>query len=130
MNSSYSNERYRQLTSLLDENHPADWKDINNFLNQVKGNKKAALFQRDEDYRQRFASGSAFVTFNYGIDGVSVEISKYAQILDDLFAPYEQSGIHLIGGDFYPQADSVLKPDWQRFKLEGIDGWDKWDEGK
>lgn len=70
------------------------------------------------------------MTFDYGVDGVSIEIAKYAQSLEDLYAEVGEPAIHLIGGDFYSQADTVMDPGWQRFKIEGINGWSKWAEGK
>ena len=38
--------------------------------------------------------------------------------------------IHCIAGNFGAKADAVLEPRWQRFRLDGADGWDKWDDGR
>jgi len=32
-----------------------------------------------------------------------------------------------IGGNFYPHADTIIKPEWKRFKLSGSNGWGKWE---
>ncbi len=84
----------------------------------------------EEDALKLFAKGSAFITYNYGIDGVSIEISKYAQILNDLYAPFGEAPIYLIGGKFFRQSKSVLSAEWQTLQLDGIDGWDKIERGK
>ncbi len=130
MNSSNPNDLLQKLTTVLDSYQPADWADIVQLLNQIKNRKKASPDLSIEDALKLFSRGTAFITFSYGIDGVSIEISKYAHILNSIFAPFGTPSIHLIGGKFYPQAESVLKPEWHRFQLDGIDGWDKWEDGK
>ena len=130
MNSSGSNDLFHQLTTVLDNTHPGDWNDIVLLLNQIKKKKKPLLAARDEDPLKLFAKGTAFITFSYGIDGVSVEISKYAHTLIDLFTPVGNPLIHFIGGNFTPEVSSILRPEWHRFQIDGIDGWNKWDEGK
>jgi len=130
MNSSSPNELFHRLTTNLDDYHPVDWEDISNLLNQIRNKKKPALISLGENPLKLFANGVGFITFGYGIDGVSIEISKYAHILNNLFAQFGNSSIHMIGGKFYPQAKSVLSPEWNRFEMDGIDGWDKWENGK
>ncbi len=130
VNLSDQNERYYQLTTVLDNCHPIDWDDIVLLLNQIKNKKKSSLTTRGEDPLKLFARGTAFITFSYGIDGVSIEISKYAHTLNDLFTPVGNPSIHFIGGNFEPQASSILSPEWHRFQIDGIDGWNKWDDGK
>lgn len=130
MNSSDLNEQLLKLATVLDKYHPNDWGDIVTLLNQIKNEKKPVLNTNSENLLELFAKGTAFITFNYGIDGVSIEISKYAQILNDIFAPFGKASIHLIGGKFFTQAKSVLSSEWHRLQLDGIDGWDKWEGGK
>jgi glycosyltransferase involved in cell wall biosynthesis len=79
---------------------------------------------------QTISPGTAFLTFDFGIDGVSIEIAKYARVLETLFEPYAPAGLHFIAGDFSPQADAILKPHWSRFRIDGLNGWSKWDDGK
>ncbi|MDK1119303.1 MAG: glycosyltransferase [Anaerolineae bacterium] len=130
MNPTDLHEPFYELTTVLDNCHPADWDEIIHLLNNIKNEKKSSLITQDEDHLKLFARGAAFITFSYGIDGVSIEMSKYAHILSDLFPPLEKHSVHFIGGKFYPQADSVLSAEWHRFQLDGIDGWNKWDDGK
>lgn len=123
-------ERYDQLTAVLENCHPTDWDDIVILLNQIKNKKKPPAPPRNEDYLKSFARGTAFISFSYGIDGVSIETVKYAQTLNDLFTPVATPSIHFIGGNFEPQAATILSPEWHRFQIDGIDGWNKWDDGK
>ena len=130
MNSFDLNELFHQLTTVLDNCHPVDWDDIVFLLNQIKNKKKSLLTTHGEDPLKLFAKGTAFITFSYGIDGVSVETSKYAYTLNDLFTPVGNSSIHFISGNFESLASSILSPEWHRFHIDGIDGWNKWDDGK
>ncbi len=79
------------------------------------------------DLRTGIRRGTAFLTFAYDIDGVSMEILKYGRCLQRIVPG---ASIHCIGGSFGDKADVVLDLDWHRFELPGADGWDKWDDGK
>ncbi len=79
------------------------------------------------DARQTMAKGVAFITFAYDIDGVSMEIAKYAQCFERILPGVP---IHCVAGNFGDKAGVVLDPAWHRFVLDGADGWDKWDGGK
>jgi glycosyltransferase involved in cell wall biosynthesis len=130
MTSSNLIKQYHQLTAVLDNYHPIDWDDIVKLLDKLKNEKKSSIIPPGEDAVKIFSKGTAFVTFSYGIDGVSIEISKYAHTLVDLFEPYGKPAIHLIGGNFQAHVSSIFATDWHRAQIDGIDGWDKWDDGK
>jgi glycosyltransferase involved in cell wall biosynthesis len=123
-------EYYQQLVMVLDNYHPGDWDDLVNLLDDIKNKNKPALIPAGENALQYFARGTAFITFSYGIDGVSIEISKYAHMLVDLFKPFGEPAIHLMGGNFQPHVSSILAAEWHQAQIDGIDGWDKWDDGK
>lgn len=77
---------------------------------------------------ERRSSGTAiaFLTFAFDIDGVSMEIAKYARCFEELIPG---ATIHCIAGNFRAGADTILDPQWHRHRLDGADGWDKWDGG-
>lgn len=79
------------------------------------------------DFRQTIASGVAFITFAFDIDGVSMEVAKYAQTFEAIVPGIP---VHCIAGNFGDKADAVLDPRWNRHVLVGADGWDKWAGGK
>lgn len=123
-------ELFQQLTADWDNYHPTDWDDLVKLLDRIKNNKQASIIPCGEDAHKFFARGTAFITFSYGIDGVTVELSKYAHAISDLFKPFGNPSIHLIGGNFHPQVSSIFDAEWHQFQLDGIDGWSKWDGGK
>lgn len=130
MQSSDANDLFSTLTEVLDHCHPANWDDIVSLIYQIAARQKAPLIPANQDVLGSFARGTAFISFSYGIDGVSVEASKYAHTLYDLFSPCGDPSIHFIGGHFQPQVSSVLRDEWHRHQVDGIDGWNKWDEGR
>lgn len=106
-----------------------DWADISVLLAELQASSTTSRPDWNS-FRNNIAGGIAFLTFDFGIDGVSIEIAKYAKALEGLFPEHKDHLIHVIGGDFHPQADSVLQPGWNRYHIPGINGWSKWDGGK
>ncbi len=123
-------DQYHQLATVLDNCHPTDWDDIVKLLNKIKSAEKPSLINCGEDAQKFFASGIAFITFSYGIDGVTIEMTKYAHTLSNLCKPFGEPTLHFIGGNFQPQVTSIFDKEWHQYQLDGIDGWDKWDDGK
>ncbi len=76
---------------------------------------------------EQLARGVGFCTFAFDIDGVSMEIAKYARCFEGISPGLP---VHCIAGTFADKADIVLDPEWHRFRLLGADGWDKWDNGR
>ncbi|MDD5698841.1 MAG: glycosyltransferase [Victivallaceae bacterium] len=103
------------------------WKDISAVLDQLQAASGSVPELNKKEFSSLLAGGAAFVTYDFGIDGVSIEIAKYAAVLEQLFPGIP---LHFIGGDFHDKADVVLKDHWHRFKLDGFNGWDKWFDGK
>ncbi len=68
-------------------------------------------------------SGMAFITYHYAVDGVTVEIQKYAKALKS-FLP--DLPIHFISGDFLPEADCFIDESYQRHTIKEINGFDSW----
>jgi glycosyltransferase involved in cell wall biosynthesis len=126
---SQQKEFQRQLAS-LERCVPDDWDDIAALLNQVSQSETKSVVPPCEDPLQFFARGAAFITFSYGVDGVSIEIIKTARALGDLLAATGDPSVHLICESFDPKVVPYLDPAWIRVQIDGIDGWDKWDEGR
>jgi glycosyltransferase involved in cell wall biosynthesis len=117
------------MLDILNSVNPTTWQEISTFLANLD---KATHHQIDfnkKDFLERIRKGIGFWTFDFGIDGVSIEIAKYAQRLQDLLGQEQEAKIHFIAGDFHPQADNVLKPEWKRHRIERVNGWNKWDQG-
>ena len=118
------------MSNIIDDAPLSSWAEISSAVEQVGSVEHNPLPASMAAFLQTASQGTAFLTFDFGIDGVSIEIAKYARILEKLFQPYGDAKLHFIAGDFSPQADTILKSYWPRFQIDGINGWSKWDKGK
>lgn len=108
------------------------WFDMGLFLDQIRDNRK---FPEDlpnsfKKFEARIKKGIAFLTFDSGIDGVSVEISKYTDAFEsiiDLDPKKKLYPIHWIAGDFKEGYQSIINDQCRRFVLIGATGFDEWD---
>ena len=116
-----------ELKDTLESIKINDWRDISKFLDSIKSTPESIPALSEKKFSSMLANGAAFVTYDFGIDGVSIEIFKYAECLEEIFPGIP---LHFIGGDFHEKADIVLKDYWKRFEIDGFNGWDKWFGGK
>jgi len=106
------------------------WHDIDKLLTEWAGHSPALKALQRKHRVKLHKHNLAFITYDYGIDGVSIEISKYARCFEALFqSDGKKPVMHFIGGAFFREADNLLKPEWHRLIIEKFDGWDKWDDG-
>jgi len=127
MKQNHKTELYELMMEKLEKFNPQNWKDIDDILMQIKKPSKSAPESVTNSFPEEIKNGIAFITYDYGIDGVSIEMSKYAMSLQNFVFKNTEPQIHFIGGDFYQQADTIIKPEWKRFKLTGSNGWGKWE---
>ncbi|MFN2121904.1 MAG: hypothetical protein ACK2UP_00235, partial [Candidatus Promineifilaceae bacterium] len=118
------------MSNIIDDGPLSSWAEIANALKQIGSVEQKPLPASRTAFLQSAGLGTAFLTFDFGIDGVSIEIAKYARVLEKLYQPYGDARLHFIAGDFSPQTGAILKAHWPRFRIDGINGWSKWDEGK
>ncbi|KAA3643370.1 MAG: glycosyltransferase family 1 protein [Chloroflexi bacterium] len=119
-----------KLTSLLAEVQVSSWADIAQVIEQLQQFQHQPKPRSFQEFLNIIDHGTAYLTFAIGLDGVSIEIAKYARALEARRGTANLSDVHLITGDFQPQADNLMKERWHRFKIDGINGWDKWAGGK
>ena len=78
-----------KLLSILKNEKIDTWFDLGIYIDRFKENKnlQTAVFKGSfEEYRKQISEGSmAFITFQYSVDGVSIEIEKYAKVFRDIF---------------------------------------------
>jgi hypothetical protein len=103
------------------------WFDLGLFLDRIKENREVPKFKFTENYKEfkEFLCNSnmAFLTFQYAIDGVSIEVKKYTKIFKD---QYNISNIHYIAGKFFPESKKMIPGYVKKFELESIQGFDDW----
>jgi len=108
----------------------SSWRDIDSLLTGWLEHTPGPKAHHGKHGETLHKSNTAFITYDYGIDGVSIEISKYARCLETLFQDAGKvPAMHFIGGNFFSEADKLLKPEWHRLVIDEFNGWDKWDDG-
>ncbi len=123
---------FNQMKQMLSETNVKRWKDISAVLESVKRDSPEIEAFTDKEFLNSLHNGIAFMTYDFGIDGVSIEIGKYAHCMEKIFTDAYSTlpVLHFISGDFHDKADAVLKPHWNRSHIREMNGWSKWHNGK
>jgi len=122
---------FEKILAPLSKKNVDHWEDIHGLLCDLANSADPEHLKWKKDEGEKGNRGVGFITFDFGIDGVSIEIQKYALSLEKLFeSQTKKISLHFISGDFHDKADAVLQHRWKRFKIEGINGWSKWEGGK
>ena len=90
------------LRAFLANENIATWFDLGLFLDRLKEHLPSPLRPlptKKEDVFDTLSQGVAFASFFFSIDGVTMEVNKYAQILKDIRPDIR---LHFIAGRFEP----------------------------
>jgi len=126
------NALFNKMKITLKKSPIETWFDMGLFLDQIRDHRKLPedLPSSFEKYVTRLKRGVAFLAFDFGIDGVSVEVSKYTDAFEsiiDLDPQKKSYPIHWIAGDFKEGYQSIINDRCKRFVLTGAVGFDEWD---
>lgn len=116
--------RTEQMISDLRAEKVETWFDLGLLIDRLREDRPGQSPINDNfgDYKQRLARGTAFLTFAYGVDGVSMEVAKYARSLSTVLPGAK---IHFIAGKFADLTENILDPKMPWHSVEGIDGFDE-----
>ena len=94
---------YKQLLSILKKEKIETWFDLGLFLDRLKEKKSVAGINGDFfKFKENLVKGSVgFLSFSYGIDGITVETAKYISAVKRIIPGVQ---IHLIAGEIRPEA--------------------------
>jgi glycosyltransferase involved in cell wall biosynthesis len=113
------------LASLREEN-VSTWFDLDLLLDRLREDPPNPARRASVDlpsFERDVATGVGFLTFGFGIDGVSMEIAKYAEALR-LFLGNPK--IHYIAGHFEEFADHVIDPTDTWHTIGTMQGFNDW----
>ncbi|MBN1182149.1 MAG: phosphodiester glycosidase family protein [Bacteroidales bacterium] len=104
------------------------WFDLGLFIDRFKEHRPLPPVQFNGTYaefkKEISKGGVAFITFHYAVDGVTVEIGKYAKIFANNF---KNVPIHYISGIIHHEADELIYPTAKKYVIKEIHGFDDWD---
>ncbi len=110
------------MLASLREEKVATWFDLGLFLDRLREDGPGSACRAPAElraFKQDIASGVGLLTFDFGIDGVSMEIVKYAEALR-LFLGNPK--IHYIAGHFEDFLDHVIAPTDTWHTIESMRG--------
>jgi hypothetical protein len=117
----------KEMMSILLNENIQTWFDLGLFVDRFKENRDeiAAHFSGSyNDFLKTLSNGGiAFISFKYSINGVSVEIEKYAKTLNSIF---EDLPLHFIGGKFLEKGELLIPPGSRLFQLDELASFDDW----
>jgi glycosyltransferase involved in cell wall biosynthesis len=103
----------------------ATWFELGLLLDRLREGRRVPCTRAPKDpttFRHKLARGVAFVTYEYAIDGVTMEIAKYAAALQRVLP---DPAIHFVAGRFDSRAEAVLDPGIDCHVIDGLLGFDR-----
>ena len=115
----------RMIDALRDEDITT-WFDLGLMLDRLRDGRGTPSLNFDDDFdafARHISRGVGLVTFYCSVDGVTVEIAKYAEAMRHLLP---EAQLHLITGRFDVRAEPIMGPRVERHVLPEIDGFADW----
>ena len=112
----------KQLLTELNQENINTWFDLGLYIDRLRD--QLPTFEHVPDdfniYLSQLKQGVAFVSFDFGIDGVSMEVSKYAKAFEHLG---DKMSIHFIAGTFKKGHQTILEERWAKHEIAYVDGF-------
>jgi len=123
-----SNEiKINNLLTKLNQENIKTWFDLGLFLDRIKENRKVPqkkYIGTYLDFKSYMCKGDmAFLTYQYSIDGVSIEVEKYTKIFARKF---KGSRIHYIAGKFYPESRDIIPKFITKYEMPLLSAFNDW----
>ena len=118
----------QELISQLKSENINTWFDLGIFIDKVRDAQQIVNPLKQgtsfESYKKKLSSGGVgFLTYQFAVDGVTVEIQKYSIALRTVLPDVQ---IHYLAGEFNPSADQFIDPSIIKHELESLIGFDNW----
>ncbi len=115
----------RMIDTLRDEGITT-WFDLGLMLDRLRDGRGTPSLNFDDDFdafARHISRGVGLVTFYCSVDGVTVEIAKYAEAMRHVLP---EPRLHLITGRFDVRAEPIVGPRIERHALPEISGFADW----
>lgn len=115
-----------EVLDLLRKEQINTWFELGLFIDRIRENRKNPPRQFDNDFQNfeyNISKGIAFITFHFSIDGVTIEIGKYASIFK---LKYPEAKVHYISGVFKSDSDQLIPPYVSKYEIPQIQGFNDW----
>jgi len=116
-----------ELVSLLKKEKIETWFDLGLFLDRIKQHRQPSPLKYKKSFKEftrNLQQGTlGFLTFQFAVDGVSIEIAKYSKVFKSIFPKAEQC---YISGDFRNDSHKVVPSDVDTFELTHAKAFSDW----
>jgi hypothetical protein len=114
-----------QTLELLKKETINTWFDLGLFIDRFKDEVSNSGFEGDfGDYISQIDSkGIGFISFHFTVDGITVEVEKYATIFKGIFP---NAKIHYIAGEIHQEANEMIDDAAIKKEIPEMQGFDKW----
>ena len=118
-------QRTDALLASLEAEGVTTWFDLGLLLDRLREDRAVPSARAPADRRAfnaRLARGVAFVTYSYTVDGVTMEVLKYASALARILP---NPTLHFVGGHFDPRTDPLFDPRALLHEVAGLEAFDR-----
>jgi hypothetical protein len=116
------------LLALLSGEHIETWFDLGVFLDRFKEEQNYPSIQREgnyDDFKEEVRTGGvAFLTFHYMVDGVTIEVNKYASLMRRNIPGVP---IHYIAGEIHSKTAPFIQKDYLQKVIPELAGFNEWE---
>ena len=120
--------KLNNLLALLGEEKIETWFDLGIFIDRFRENKAYPSISfrgsYDEFKEQLRKGGIAFLTFHYMVDGVTVEVDKYASLVRRNIPGIR---VHYIAGEIHSKTAPIIKEDYKQCVIPELVGFNEWE---
>ena len=116
----------QEALNQLEQSNIQTWSELGQFLDKLRDKKAVptAVFNGNfEGFKQHISKGIGFITFHYGVYGVTVEMSKYASAIKQIAPDTE---LHFLAGEIPPDASTLFAKDSHQHEIEEMRGFADW----
>lgn len=122
-----TNVKIKKIVNQIKGENIKTWFDLGLYLDQIKEKRKIPqkrFIGAFDDFKAYMCKADfAFVTYQYSIDGVSIELEKYTKVFQQKF---KDSNIHYIVGKFYTEANKSIPDKIKKYELPIIQAFNEW----
>lgn len=117
----------KQFINELKNEKIETWFDLGLYIDRIRENKPISTIEFSGSYESLIEKikerGIAFMTYYYAVDGVTMEVEKYAESFKEYIPGVP---IHYIAGRILPEADKIIADYVNRKEIKELVGFDGW----
>ncbi len=116
-----------EMLSILKSEKIKTWFDLGIFIDRFRETKLLPTVKFNgtyKEFKKRITEGGlAFITFLYSVDGVTIEVEKYAKIFRKILKGIK---VHYICGRFYPESYKLIEKSIIKYEMPEMRAFDNW----